>query len=462
MKFIKQIQVLNLYGFLNHTITLKDDGITIIHGPNGSGKTRTLEIINNFFDEKFNILSRYDFEFLKITFTENDVDSEIIIKRQLFDLKNNEYPTKELTHQEHIKFHSNNESFSRLTLIKNDNIYLIGSYPTKESKIKYFEDEKGEIRIKIPSHIRDNFFMEDFESNLTLYNKKIFIQAEKKSYKKIDQHDFDDLKKLINSIKVFMIKTQRLINLPEISSTDDKFSNYMIENYAKDLANKIGQPLKQSNEKTATHGFSFPERLIKTINSGEPKENEDSLRLRYKNTEEKIKRISEAGLIFGEKNIALPDTGLNQEDIRTVLSLYLDDLNDKLSLYDELLSKIETFKEIISNKIKNKVINIDPEKGFSFTSKYVSSNLLNLNQLSSGEQHEIVLFYELIFLAESGTYYLIDEPEISLHVDWQRSFLDDIAKVAKLRSHKFIVATHSPQIIGNRRSLCVALDGGIL
>lgn len=462
MKFIKQIEVLNLYGFLNHTITLKDDGITIIHGPNGSGKTRTLEIINNFFDEKFNILSRYDFEFLRIKITENDIDSEIIIKRQLFDLKNNEYQTKELTHQEYIKFHVNNEPFQRLTLIKNNNIYLIGSYPTKEKKIKYFEDDRGEIRIKIPSHIRDNFFIEDFDSDLSFSNKKFFIHNERKLYKKIDPYDSEELKKLISSIKVFMIKTQRLINLPEISSAEDKFSNYMIENYAKDLANKIGQPLKQSNEKTASHGFSFPERLIKTINSREPKENEDSLRLRYKETEEKIKRISAAGLIFGEKNIALPDTGLNQENIRTVLSLYLDDLNDKLSLYNELLSKIETFKEIISNKIKNKVINIDHEKGFSFTSKYAPNNLLNLSQLSSGEQHEIVLFYELIFLADSGTYYLIDEPEISLHVDWQRSFLDDIAKVAKLRDHKFIVATHSPQIIGSRRSLCVALDGGIL
>lgn len=462
MKYIQQIEVLNLYGFLNHTITLKEDGITIIHGPNGSGKTRTLEIINHFFDEKFSALSKYDFEFLKIKIFEDDKESDIIIKRQLFDLKKNDYSLKELTRQEYIQFKSNNESFSRLTLIKNNNIYLIGSYSTEEKKIKYFEDDKGEIRIKIPSHIRESFFSDELENNLNFTGSKFFLSTEKKGYKKIEPYDSENLKSLINSIKVFMIKTQRLINLPEFSTQEDKFSNYMIENYAKDLANKIGQPLKKSNEKTASHGFSFPERLLKTINSGDPKETEDSLRLRYKDTEEKIKRISEAGLIFGEKNIALPDTGLNQEDIRTVLSLYLDDLNDKLSLYDELLFKIETFKEIISNKIKNKTIQINHEKGFSFTSKYTSDQTLSLKQLSSGEQHEIVLFYELIFLANSGTYYLIDEPEISLHVDWQRSFLDDIAKVANLRGHKFVVATHSPQIIGSRRSLCVALDGGIL
>ncbi|HGH3627208.1 TPA: AAA family ATPase, partial [Acinetobacter baumannii] len=102
------------------------------------------------------------------------------------------------------------------------------------------------------------------------------------------------------------------------------------------------------------------------------------------------------------------------------------------------------------------------EKGFYFTSKYGEKKELKLSELSSGEQHQIVLFYELIFLAESGTYYLIDEPEISLHVDWQRSFLDDIARVEKLRGHKFLIATHSPQIIGSKRNLCIALDGGIL
>jgi predicted ATP-binding protein involved in virulence len=56
----------------------------------------------------------------------------------------------------------------------------------------------------------------------------------------------------------------------------------------------------------------------------------------------------------------------------------------------------------------------------------------------------------------------LDKPEIFLHVDWQRQFIEDILKIAKLGDHTFLIATHSTQIIGSRRDLAVALDGGIL
>ncbi|MCB0909950.1 MAG: AAA family ATPase, partial [Nocardioidaceae bacterium] len=47
-----------------------------------------------------------------------------------------------------------------------------------------------------------------------------------------------------------------------------------------------------------------------------------------------------------------------------------------------------------------------------------------------------------------GQLVLIDEPEISLHVAWQRQFLNDLQRIAQLGEMRFIVATHSPQIVG--------------
>lgn len=49
-----------------------------------------------------------------------------------------------------------------------------------------------------------------------------------------------------------------------------------------------------------------------------------------------------------------------------------------------------------------------------------SDSILSLEQLSSGEKQEIVLFYELIFETDSQLLLLIDEPEISLHIMWQK------------------------------------------
>lgn len=460
-KIIKKIEITELYGFLNHIITFKQDGITIVHGPNGSGKTSTLEIIKHFFNKDFKNLSRYDFKNLIIeTIDTNNLTEIFIITREFFTPEKT-YQIKDLLKNEYQLLTNQKIPLSRLTIEINEKNYHIGSYSLQdeiEEKITIHGD-KTVIRRRIinQAHLFEDYDHDMYIEDITWDNVKLLRTP--KAHKKIERINISSL---IESIKVFMIRTQRLINLPELTKKDQKFSNYMIENYATDLSIRIGDSLAQSNEKTATHGLSFPERLINTINGGDLQENEENLRLRYKKAEDKIQRILNAGLLFREKNIALPSTGLSQVNIRTVLSLYLNDLNEKLSLYDDLLIKIETFKEIISNKIKNKFFHIDHKNGFFLASKYKPEEPLKLHQLSSGEQHEIVLFYELIFLAESGTYYLIDEPEISLHVDWQRSFLDDIAKVANLRGHKFIVATHSPQIIGNRRSLCVALDGGIL
>ena len=80
-----------------------------------------------------------------------------------------------------------------------------------------------------------------------------------------------------------------------------------------------------------------------------------------------------------------------------------------------------------------------------------------LEQLSSGEKQEIVLFYELIFETKSNLMLLIDEPEISLHITWQKKFLDDLLKVSKISHIKAIVATHSPQIISNHWDIQIDL-----
>ena len=82
-----------------------------------------------------------------------------------------------------------------------------------------------------------------------------------------------------------------------------------------------------------------------------------------------------------------------------------------------------------------------------------------LGSLSSGEQHELVLFYELLFKVEPNALVLLDEPEISLHLAWQQQFLGDLVEMVKLSSFDVLVATHSPGIIGKRWDLTVELKG---
>ena len=97
-----------------------------------------------------------------------------------------------------------------------------------------------------------------------------------------------------------------------------------------------------------------------------------------------------------------------------------------------------------------KKIEISREEGIFIEDNDVKGKKLSLSQLSSGEKQEIILFYKLIFETPENTLLLIDEPEISLHIAWQKKFMDDLYKIIKFKNLNVIVATHSPQIINHR------------
>jgi predicted ATP-binding protein involved in virulence len=103
----------------------------------------------------------------------------------------------------------------------------------------------------------------------------------------------------------------------------------------------------------------------------------------------------------------------------------------------------------------NKTFAINAEQGFCFTG--MDGKPLRLTGLSSGEQQQTILLYELLFNALSGSLVLIDEPETSMHIAWQIEFLRGIEKIAKLSGLSFLVATHSPDLIHDKMDLCVDL-----
>ena len=83
---------------------------------------------------------------------------------------------------------------------------------------------------------------------------------------------------------------------------------------------------------------------------------------------------------------------------------------------------------------------------------------LSVNALSSGEQHQLVLAYDLLFRTQPNTLVLLDEPELSLHVEWQERFLVDLKAVIDLVGFDALLATHSPYIINGHNELTVGLS----
>jgi len=78
--------------------------------------------------------------------------------------------------------------------------------------------------------------------------------------------------------------------------------------------------------------------------------------------------------------------------------------------------------------------------------------VLNMTQLSTGEKQLLSLCVEILAIEGPGTL-IIDEPEMSLHVDWQRDLLGTLTALNP--AAQIIVATHSPEIMANIDDRCI-------
>jgi predicted ATPase len=63
-----------------------------------------------------------------------------------------------------------------------------------------------------------------------------------------------------------------------------------------------------------------------------------------------------------------------------------------------------------------------------------------------------------LFRIEANSLVMIDEPELSLHVNWQERFLSDLKSVIEIANFDALIATHSPYIINGRNELVVSLS----
>lgn len=77
----------------------------------------------------------------------------------------------------------------------------------------------------------------------------------------------------------------------------------------------------------------------------------------------------------------------------------------------------------------------------------------NINQLSSGEASLLLKFFSLAAVIEDESLILIDEPENSLHPNWQITFLSHLKQtLSSLKGCHVIIATHSPHILSSFES----------
>lgn len=105
-----------------------------------------------------------------------------------------------------------------------------------------------------------------------------------------------------------------------------------------------------------------------------------------------------------------------------------------------IFSQLNKFLSIARSFIEEK--DFDFEGGNLIVS--TKQGALKLSDLSSGEKQLLILLTEALLQKEAPCIFLADEPELSLHIEWQRMIIPAIVDLNP--NAQVIAATHSPEV----------------
>ena len=452
---IKKISVRKLFGnpSFDYDIELNQvPPITILHGRNGTGKTVIFKMISGL----FNARNLGHFIFWKYPFTK-------------FCLEFDDGESVTVTRSEDEE--SGDYSFPVLEYSK---------YPDKKVELNQPTDDF----LRLPRSVRTRMLRDlDLDSAfremagfkfIDDWAVSIFDSSRRERRRKKKKRDDEWLRALSTDLKIELIDTNRLIAASPSESRSDQdedSSNQItaaIDINSEDLSERIQQVINLRDNLANTLDRSFPRKVVDEVLSSdatEPLTYED-IKDALDELEDLRKDLVDVGLLERDEQkteFQIPDEGEKVDEnptLRRVLQRYIEDTQQKLGQYQELAAKIDLFKVIIQGMLTDKEFNIT-KMGFDFR-RIGARPIIPLAELSSGEQHVIVLMYNLLFREwekdkavqkeNPDQLILIDEPEISLHIDWQEQFVNNLKKITSLSSEvddtttDIIVATHSPAI----------------
>src|SRR5574337_187393 len=441
---VSQIRVVNLFGKYTHEVQLRtDDRVTIIHGPNGVGKTVLLHLVAASLSGNLHELQKVPFQMFEVTLSDGAVlGFSRTIPATKDDGEDNVVFTSYLSrdgqnvHQDRLKA-SQADVQRWVSRIERELPWL-----SRIDEERFIDRRSGDL-------LTSAEVLSQFANYASPRFKKgrLFSEPEWMS----------DIR---GRVSVHLIEAQRLLRFTQSARDWDYRRSpdiYVatVKSYAKDLQTRISGTLTAYAKQSQSLDQTFPQRLLK---SAVRPLSVDELKNRMQGLETKRGQLKRIGLIDEDPAYPFDVTALEKldETRRTVMTLYVDDTGTKLGVLDDLARRIEILLGNINRKFMHKTILIDREKGL--IARTDDNQVLELDALSSGEQHELVLLYDLLFRVQPNTLVLIDEPELSLHVTWQKSFLPDILEVVATTGYDVVLATHSPFIVGERHDLMVALS----
>lgn len=385
------IIIKGLFGRFEYDIKLAEERITILTGPNGYGKSTIIRSIKALRDSDIDFFAELEFDSLEIV-KENAEDNLLIEKKED-------------------------------KLIFNHKITI-----DKESMILW---RKGRLRRE--THGLNTYLTDEGKVNLTYKNHGVVLQWMQQAVGKVECIDEQRLIRVDERRMTRRTEDGRVIDRRVVNVVEEIPAKLMLE--MQRVANEYS---RVANELDST----YPERLFEQKEDIQKEEFEKNL----VSMQEKVEKLNK----YGISNISKLRHVEFQAEYAKALKVYFDDFDRKYHEYEDLIDKLDLFTDMINRRFKFKQVVISNEYGMRVVDN--NDKEMKLSKLSSGEKEILVLFYQLLFEVEDEVMLLVDEPEISLHVAWQRMFAEDLKKIVARKNITAIVATHSPQMInGNSR-----------
>ncbi len=399
---------------------------------NGSGKTTIINLIAASLNADFATLDKFQFNKIKVDFFELEQDKKdktvTYIEVEKKDKQNSPYSN--------IIFNIKSPAETKIKTFKLNELEEDGlfRYPN-DYLIHKFHLKSGQVERDINIALKDIVNLTWLSIHrISGINK---INDEKSFESTIDQK----IKELsIDLVKYFGVLDRRY------SIETEKFQKNvflsLIEDESYDDILSISTELDSEKEKESLRQIFLLFKL---------KENEFNSKL-----ERHFKSFENS------KEILIKDASINLSHLASFIGTRrIHAIVQEWNLLNEKKININkpksTFLEEVNNLFQKKKIFINERNELNVETQ--SGKVFSLLNLSSGEKQLLIILGQGLLQENNNHVYIADEPELSLHVEWQEKLVSSLKNVNP--NSQIIFATHSPDIVGNYSKSVINIEDAI-
>lgn len=434
---IDKLSIKNLYGIYDYDVSFNED-ITFLFGVNGCGKTTILNILTYIVTGQLYRLFEYDFSELVLCsyhYLEGNKQSHLI---SIVSEGENEYDKALVIN---VDDKSESIKYKDYLVIRdniNDNFSSMQRYYSNYQSFNLIKDMFNYVYLPLN---RTGSIGNATSSMREMRTRQSLIPT--------DGHSFHTGFALEKTETIIKENYQRA--LTKVSAINDDFKIKILKSLLQPdriSENDFLKVLRNSNIKKIDDIYKQTIEILSELKilSVDEKKNYDEFFEAYK-------------IIVKKKSDLTVDDFLKIQEYARIYSLIplLDEIdNEKKEAMISINLFLNTVNDFIRNNGENKELAFD-DNGKLCVKIPCEIHPIPISKLSSGEKQIITFFAYLIFKAEKSTdsIFIVDEPELSLHLQWQSIFVDKIMEVNP--KVQLVFATHAPEFIGKRTNKMVEL-----